>query len=32
LAGGSIRRTSPLRSCIAAVIDWFASRSTNTRR
>jgi hypothetical protein len=27
LAGGSMRRTSPLRSCIAAVIDWFASRS-----
>jgi hypothetical protein len=27
LAGGSMRRTSPLRDCIAAVIDSFASRS-----
>ena len=26
-AGGSMRRTSPPRDCIAAVIDWFASRS-----
>jgi hypothetical protein len=23
-AGGSMRRTSPLSSCIAVVIDWFA--------
>ena len=27
LAGGSMRRTSPLSACMAFVISWFASRS-----